>query len=46
METKTLDLEAGKKQSLEAWVNDIIKPILSAIGHISEQLEALYQELA
>jgi hypothetical protein len=45
METNIFDLESDKKQSLEAWVTDIIKPILSAIGHISEQLEALYQEL-
>ena len=46
MENNLIGFDTDKKQSLEAWAIDIIKPILSAIGAVSEQLEALYQELA
>jgi len=45
METNNLNLDPGKKQSLEAWVTEVMLPVLSAIGHISYQLELLYREL-
>ncbi len=32
-------------QPLEDWVVEITTPIVEAIGYVSEQLEALYQEL-
>ena len=45
MENNSLNLDVGKKQSLEAWVNEVMLPVLSAIGHISYHLEMLYKEL-
>jgi hypothetical protein len=45
METNFFSFDAGKKQSLDAWVNDVMMPITEAIGMISKHLEALYQEL-
>jgi len=46
MDNKPLVLDTDKKQSLEAWVNETIFPILSAIGAISKALEELYQEIS
>lgn len=45
MENLNLYLDEDKTQSLEDWINDAIMPTVEAIGIISEQLEALYQEL-
>jgi hypothetical protein len=45
METNIFDVDTDKKQSLEAWVNEMLMPITEAIGAVSMQLEALYQEL-
>lgn len=46
MEDKPIDLQFDRERPLEAWVDEVIKPILSAIGYISSYLEDLYQEIS
>jgi len=45
METNSLNLSKGKKQSLEAWVIEILMPVLEAISFITLDLERQLQEL-
>jgi len=37
--------DSDKVQPLEDWVVEVTTPIVECIGYISDQLEALYQEL-
>ena len=45
MENNLIDVEFDREKSLEGWLDEVIKPILSAIGHITSHLNNLMREI-